>query len=133
MTPIELPIPPSVNQLWRVVRSSRVNSKARVTLSRKYRDWLDIAILKLRMGMDRAKTYPVAVRVTIVRGAGWRRGRDADNCLKAISDALVKAQRIASDDEDHVVEFSVRFGPTAAEACALVSVEPAATAERLAA
>ena len=122
--PVELPVPPSVNALWRVVRSSRLNSKARVTLSKRYRSWLDAAVLLLRAGMPPAARYPVAVRVTILRGAGWKRGRDADNVLKAISDSLVKAGRLADDDEDHVAEFLVRFGPDARAACVLVSVEP---------
>lgn len=78
MDPVELPVPPSVNSIWRTVR---VKSGARVTLSRAYRGWLDIAILKLRMGMPKIApdAYPVAVRVTILRGRGWRKGRDGDN------------------------------------------------------
>ena len=121
--PVELPLPPSVNSIWRTVR---VRSKARVTLSQQYRDWLDLAILTLRMRMAKvpATAYPVAVRVTILRGPGWRKGRDADNMLKAISDSLVKAQRIVDDSEEYVTEFSIRFGPDANTACVLVSVEP---------
>lgn len=120
--PVELPVPPSANALWRVVRTRR--GKASVTLARHYRAWLDEAILKLRLGMAVARAYPVAVRVTVLRGKGWTPGRDADNCLKAVSDALVKAQRIADDDEHHVTEFVIRFGPAAATACVLVTVEP---------
>ena len=123
MDPVELPIPPSVNAIWRTVR---VRSGARVTLSKQYRQWLDHAIILLRMHMPRATAYPVAVRVTILRGKGWRKGRDADNAIKVISDALVKAGRITDDSEDYVTEFTIRFGPNAANACVLVSVEPVA-------
>lgn len=120
MDPVELPIPPSVNSIWRTVR---VKSGARVTLSQQYREWLDHAIVLLRMHMPRVTVYPVAVRVTILRGKGWRKGRDADNAIKVISDALVKANRIMDDNEDYVTEFSIRFGPMAVNACVLVSVE----------
>ena len=121
--PVELPVPPSTNSLWRVARCAP-RSKVRVTLSAAYRTWLDEAILKLRLGMARVTLYPVAVQVTILRGKGWRKGRDGDNVLKPVVDALVKAGRLADDNEDHVCEFTVRFGPSAATACVLVSVEP---------
>jgi Holliday junction resolvase RusA-like endonuclease len=122
---VALPIPPSVNNIWRV---ARIHSGARVTLSKVYRDWLDVAILTLRAGMRRVTLYPVAVRVEIVRGAGWRKGRDADNLLKAISDALVKAGRITDDSEDYVTEFSIRFAERAPQACVRVSVVPVSAA-----
>lgn len=123
MEPVELPVPPSVNNIWRVARHG---NRTRVTLSKGYREWLDLAIILLRMNMPRVKAYPVAVRITIVRGKGWSKGRDADNTIKALVDALVKAERIADDSEDYVTEFSVRFGPSAERACALVTVEPVA-------
>lgn len=129
---VELPVPPSTNNLWRV---ARFNNKTRVTLSATYRAWLDAAVLLLRASMERAKVYPVAVLVEIVRGKGWHKGRDADNCLKAIADGLVRSQRIEDDSEDYVTEFTVRFVESAPLACVRVSVVPvesgrAATVEK---
>lgn len=117
-----LPVPPSVNQLWRVVRTRRGTQS--VILSRQYRAWLDRALLFLRCNMDRAKVYPVRVVVTVRRGDGWRRGRDLDNLLKATLDALKKSHRIEDDSEDYVSECTVRLGPDADdEACVEVSIE----------
>lgn len=124
MNTVELPIPPSVNAIWRV---TRVKSGARVTLSKAYRTWLDHAILALRMGLSRVMVYPVAVHVEIVRGVGWRKGRDVDNVLKVILDSLVKAGRLTDDDEDHVTAVSVCFGPRAEAACVRVTVQPVDT------
>ena len=125
MTPVatvELPVPPSVNNIWRV---THVRSKARITLSQTYRAWRDLAVFLIRAGMRPIKVYPVAVRVVIVRGKGWRAGRDCDNVLKGILDALVKSERLAGDDEEHVVRVVVEFGERAVDACVRVSIEPA--------
>lgn len=120
MNTVALPVPPSVNKIWRVVR---IRNKARITLSAAYRDWRDVAVLLLRTGLDRVKVYPVAVRVVVVPGKGWRNGRDIDNLLKAVLDALVKAERIADDDGEHVTRCSVEFGAGEPEACIRVTVE----------
>jgi Holliday junction resolvase RusA-like endonuclease len=118
---VELPVPPSVNDIWRV---AKVRSGARVTLSKTYRAWRDEAVLLCRMGLATATEYPVCVRVEIVRGKGWRAGRDADNVLKGILDSLVKSGRLADDSEDHVGRVVVEFGERRDTACVRVTVEP---------
>jgi Holliday junction resolvase RusA-like endonuclease len=62
--------------------------------------------------------------VQIVRGPGWRKGRDLDNALKVILDALVASERLASDDEDHVTRVVLEFAETGPEACTRVTIEP---------
>jgi Holliday junction resolvase RusA-like endonuclease len=122
---VTLPVPPSVNNIWRV---AKIRNKARVVLSAAYAAWRDLAILLIRRDFGRVTQYPVQVTVTITRGAGWRAGRDLDNTIKPIIDALVKAGRLEDDDEDHVVRCVVELGARAAEACVHVCVEPVETA-----
>jgi Holliday junction resolvase RusA-like endonuclease len=118
---VELPVPPSVNKIWTV---AHFKNKARVTLSKQYRAWRDVAVMLCRARLDRVKVYPVCVRVQMVRGPGWRKGRDLDNVLKVILDALVAAERLASDDEDHVTRVVLEFAESGPEACARVTIEP---------
>lgn len=128
MNTVSLPVPPSVNNIWRV---AKIRNKARVVLSAQYAAWRDHAILLIRTGLPRVTVYPVAVTITIVRGKGWKRGRDCDNVIKPILDALVKAGRLADDDEDHVTRCVVEFGDRADQACVLVCVEPADVAQEV--
>ena len=99
---VELPVPPSTNAIWRVARTRSGN--ASVTLARRYRDWLDEAIILLRLGMAKVKAYPVAVRIVVCRGEGWHEGRDLDNVLKPVIDAIRKAGRIVDDNGRYVTE-----------------------------
>lgn len=121
MDGVELPIPPSVNGLWRALRRA---GKTRVIRSRAYTSWLEQAVLLLRFQLPKATAYPVRVTVTIHRGKGWRSNRDLDNAYKAVSDALVHAERLADDDGDHVAEVVMRFGATRKFAVAHVAVQP---------
>lgn len=125
MNPVELPVPPSANHLWRVVLTRKGN--AAVARKDAYVSWIESATIRLRLDMPKVEPadYPVAVRITVLRGKGWDRRRDLDNCVKAILDALRKAERIEDDRGDYVTEVSIRFGPDAATACVLVTVEPA--------
>ena len=124
---VELPVPPSTNAIWRVARTRSGN--ASVTLARRYREWLDEAIILLRIGMAKVKAYPVAVRIVVCRGEGWDERRDLDNVLKPVIDAIRKAGRIVDDNGRYVTECSIRFGPLARAASILVSVEPAEETE----
>lgn len=121
----ELPVPPSVNGLWRAFR--RMNrhggGKTLVRRSKAYEAWLQAAVLLLRVGLPKVSAYPVRVTLTIHRGKGWRANRDLDNCYKAVSDALVHAERIADDDAEHVAEIVMRFGEDRKQAAASVAVE----------
>ena len=127
----EIPIPPSVNGLWRAFRRMYRNGtrgKVQVCRSKAYVSWLQEAVLILRFQMAKAQTYPVRVSVTIHRGKGWRINRDLDNTYKAISDALVHSERLADDSSEHVAEIVMRFGENRKLAVAVVVVEPLAQA-----
>ena len=52
---------------------------------------------------------PVAVKVGIVSGKGWRKGRDLDNILKPVLDALVASSVIEDDSTSHVVSINMEF------------------------
>lgn len=127
MDGIELPIPPSVNGLWRAVRRQKRNGfgagKIMIKRSTAYEGWLQQAVLLLRFRMEKATAYPVCVTVTIHRGKGWRVTRDLDNCYKAVSDALVHAERLVDDDGEHVAEVRMRFGESRKLAACMVQVE----------
>lgn len=100
---VELPPPPSANDLW---RSVVVGGKVRVLLSRPYRDWR-AACLPLAAMAGRVAS-PVTVRLTL---CGVHRGRDGDNFQKAILDLLREAQVIEGDNLTHVVGGSWCYAP----------------------
>ena len=82
---LTLPVPPSVNTIWRV-------SNGRMVKSAKYREWLsccDVYALQSRVPRPGIKK-PCAVDVVIRTGHGWKTSRDIDNILKPILDWLVK-------------------------------------------
>ena len=119
MPSVSLPVPPSANHLWRVV-------SRRVVRSRRYAAWRDGAVILLRTQLPRVTRYPVAVRVTIHGGRGWRVDRDLDNVLKAVLDALVASERLADDSTQYVQSVRLDYHPpagTTAVATCLVSVE----------
>lgn len=118
---VEVPIPPSMNHLWRAVRRG---GKVRVIRSRHYRSWLDVAILAFRRGLTRVRG-PALVEVVIVGGKGWRANRDLSNTYKATEDALVAAGVLEDDSTQYVTEIRQRFVPGGGLARCFVSVLPA--------
>lgn len=102
---VEVPVPPSVNHLYR-----RGRGKRRWVRSRSYERWLDVAVPLMRFSLQRAP-LPAAVLVTIRGGKGWSAGRDIDNTLKACLDALVMAGRLPDDTCANVNIIVVRFVP----------------------
>lgn len=123
----KIPIPPSTNELWKpIVRRARGGrTYADLVPSKKYADWLKVAILLLRVGLDRAKSYPVRIVVEVTGGDGWpQTRRDIGNVIKATEDALVKAQRIEDDSTEFVHESVGRFVPGDGKAVCRVMVEP---------
>jgi hypothetical protein len=74
---LELPIPPSVNHIW-------VHSRRGHYLHPKYREWLT-QFEAIRLGAKVSPIPgPVSITVEVMPGAGFRKGRDLDNLLKAI-------------------------------------------------
>lgn len=111
---VEVPIPPSTNHLWRVVRHQRGRraGQATVAKSRQYSSWLEVAVMLLRLGLPRM-AGAVGVTVTIRGGEGWDVSRrDLDNTIKAVCDALVHAGRIPDDTTRFVTRIELRYTPT---------------------
>jgi crossover junction endodeoxyribonuclease RusA len=88
---LTLPLPPSVNRLWRTGRG-------RLYRSAEYAAWRNEAIWSIKLqarGASIAGPYSIAVEFQ----RPDRRRRDLDNLLKALSDALVDAG-VLEDDSD---------------------------------
>ena len=79
-----MPMPPSVNQIW---RSARVRGRLRVYRSKRYRSWATEAGWEIRA--QRPVHIAGWVRVTISLGLTKRRS-DADNRVKVLLDSLVE-------------------------------------------
>lgn len=107
MTAVELPVPPSVNGLWRSYRS---HGKVRVVCSKQYTAWLGVAVPLLRLGLPRVVAHPAELALTVRTGKGWRKDRDLDNCLKAVADAVVRAGRLPDDSAEYVRRVSCELG-----------------------
>ena len=113
MPSAEVPIPPSANHLWRAV--SRMNRrgirKTFVTKTLRYKHWLEEAVLLLRCGLSKPRSYPVGVRIAIRGGKGWDVRRDLDNATKALVDAIKHADRIPDDSTEYVDRIELEYIP----------------------
>lgn len=118
---VEVPIPPSANNLWRTVMRG---GRPRTIRTPEYESWLAVATAKMRVGLTRAEAYPVRVTVEITGGKGWRANRDLGNVDKATEDALKHAEIIVDDSVKYVTEVVLRFRPGAGAAKCVVSVDP---------
>lgn len=113
-TTFTLPVPPSVNQLFR-----NVPGKGRVK-TRVYDDWQGHALTSLRL----QKIAPLKGQVVVLFGVERSsRSADIDNRIKAMLDALVKAKII--QDDNQVTAFAAAWLP-AANGLAHVQIFPAA-------
>ena len=93
-TVLQLPFPPSVNNLF-----ANVLGRGRVPTP-EYRAWKKLAAQTIQAQRPRKVLGKVEVTVTVVAPTNHR--RDADNCNKACLDALVKAGLIEADDNRFV-------------------------------
>jgi Holliday junction resolvase RusA-like endonuclease len=118
--PITLPIPPSVNHIWRRKKGGGV------FISKTYQEWLNTAHTWVRLqALPRFDPELVlAVNVTIRPGPpgnrGWKSNRDLDNCLKVLLDFMRKVKVIASDDCSTLPDIRVRLGRQAEKAHAQI-------------
>lgn len=111
----ELPLPPSVNNLF-VTRGNRRFK------SPEYRAWLADAVPKLR-ALKPPATLPAAITVTVL--GALNTARDLDNLLKPVGDALVAAGVLPGDSVKHVRKWAVEWKPGAGgEPVARVEVGP---------
>ncbi len=100
MPTITLPLPPSVNRLWRAGRG-------RVYRSARYEAWRDTAGWELKLQRPGRITGPVTI--VIAAGRPDRRRRDADNLPKALLDLLTLYGVI--EDDSRVVRLTSGWEP----------------------
>jgi crossover junction endodeoxyribonuclease RusA len=94
---IELPYPPSVNNLWRHVGPRVLISRA----GRQYREAVGLAVL-CQVGPGKKMLFS-RLRITVHVTPPDRRARDLDNMLKAPLDALCRAGVYKDDAQiDHL-------------------------------
>ena len=102
MTTISLPVPPSVNGLYR-----NVQGRGRVKTKR-YMEWINAAGWALLESRPRKHNGAVSVHVLIEEP---KRARDIDNILKPLLD-LLTTHRVISDDSSKVVrEITIGISP----------------------
>jgi len=110
---LELPYPPTVNHYWRRLPSGKVVVGS---AGRTFRTIVRLKTARCRTrlaGRLRVDIWLVAPRC--------RRHYDVDNCLKAILDALERAE-VYLDDEQ-IEDLRVRRRPPRGEGAAIVSIE----------
>jgi len=83
-----LPLPPSVNSLWRTGR-------ARMYRSKKYLEWIDECMETFAERNVPQIDYPFAIEIAL--GKPSKRRMDLDNRIKAVMDLLERAGVIADD------------------------------------
>jgi crossover junction endodeoxyribonuclease RusA len=93
---LDLPWPPSTNQLY---RSVQINGSPRVLLSKQARDYH--ALVRRLVQIHRLPAFGDMDRLEVVIHARPpdRRKRDLDNLLKSVLDALVKGGAIPDDGQ----------------------------------
>lgn len=104
MNEVELtfPFPPSVNSMWRSVQG-------RVLLSKKYREWVDVAEARFyEQGAHRLPKISGPFEASIVLDAKRRRTSDVDNRIKPLLDALQRFGLVANDR--HCDRLTISWG-----------------------
>lgn len=97
-----VPIPPSVNNLY---RSSRNGKRYKTT---KYRRWIKEASF-LSVGFRSCVSYPVGLLFTVREKVNQQ--RDLDNMLKPMIDLLKESRVILEDNVRHVQAVAIRYRP----------------------
>lgn len=100
---LTLPPPPSV---WGLYKTGRHRQRYK---SKNYKAWLTYA--HLITGKPGSFNRPVAIRLSFYGGNGFRKGRDLDNCEKALLDFLCQAKIIEDDSFDHVPKIVKTYYP----------------------
>lgn len=102
---IDLPLPPSVNHIWR-------RGRGRTYLSANYSKWIQVAHSLVAIHRPKVPMAgPVSVRIVAWRGKGWaERKRDLDNIAKPVLDLLVREKILAGDDHTVVKRVVIELG-----------------------
>ena len=117
MITFNLPIPPSVNKIWR-------RSKNGMFKSANYQKWILLARVSLSQIESEVVWPQVNIIITINGGKGWRSNRDIDNVPKGILDSLVLEGIIPDDNCDIVRKMTVEYlHPKAPKDDAYVNVQ----------
>jgi Holliday junction resolvase RusA-like endonuclease len=117
MITFNLPIPPSVNKIWR-------RSKNGMFKSANYQKWILLARVSLSQIESEVVWPQVNITITINGGKGWRSNRDIDNVPKGILDSLVLEGIIPDDNCDIVRKMTVEYlQPKAPKDDAYVTVQ----------
>ena len=103
---IELPIPPSVNNLF-------FNAGGKRIISANYLCWKSDAGWRVRQQKPAEFIVPVALTLTILGGKGFPINRDLDNCWKAVQDLLKELCVIPGDSVVWVRELHSYYLPPA--------------------
>lgn len=101
---IELPIPPSTNQLFRARQRGR---RGHFYKSRVYMDWLR----EVSLVVPRGKPIEglAEIEIEIHGGTGWTHRRDLDNTNKAVIDLLKNKNYIHDDNTKHVRKITTSY------------------------
>ena len=99
MIRLELPTPPSLNNLFRNDGDGGRKPTGR------YAEWRRIAATHLWLGYKRTE-QPVNITITVED----KGRRDLDNCAKAVLDFCVAHRIILNDDRKIVREITMRWG-----------------------
>ena len=116
---IDLPIPPSVNQIWKRGRHG-------VFLSQEARDFYTVAVPKIKKKVgehNRLSKFPISHKIYANMTFYWNDGRcrDSDNYVKCVKDALQKGGLVSND----------RFIEVSTDSFVIRDIEPKVIVETL--
>ena len=117
---IDLPMPPSVNQIWS-------SGRGRIFRSKRYKTWLRECDVLALMHAWRKQKVSGRYCVLITLNNKKRRG-DCDNRIKAVLDWLRRAE--LTDDDRHCDEVIARWGDAPAGCRVLILESSNADRER---
>jgi Holliday junction resolvase RusA-like endonuclease len=115
---IILPIPPSANNLWRLVvpkNPKKGKPKALQVMTDVYAEWLAECTRKIKRGLEAVVSPPVGIQVEIRSGFDCPRSRDLDNFLKPIVDLIRKSKIIPNDNLANVTKIFLFYTPRSRE------------------
>jgi len=95
-----LPLPPSVNQLYFNRKGGRAKTKL-------YEDWITVA----RDALRKQKAIPIFGQVSIEYVISEKSRCDLGNHEKALTDLLVTHGILEDDSKDHVRRISLEWSP----------------------
>lgn len=121
MIRVYLPLPVSVNAMYKIGRGRKFISSAYAKWIKRADSWLD------EQGARKPRrpiSDPVELAIVAYRGKGWvERTRDLDNMIKSVQDYLVRAQWLADDNSQIIRRVSVELAAEhMKEACVRVSI-----------